>query len=184
MNHTLTNTYNIDTEIQRIQTGLYNELIDVWGGDAEPLTKIDGFGRVYKVDRDGKYIPEVYKANIKNYKDARYNNQSCFFFIDGDYHPSEDQVVFQAPLKVVFMLNLKDLKTISERADADVKRDVVSKLREYEGVFDIKGYEKTIEKVFQGFGFDDIKKSENDIQPLHVFAITGTLNYYITDKCN
>ncbi|WP_299116932.1 hypothetical protein [uncultured Winogradskyella sp.] len=178
MNHIITNTYNIDSEIQEIQTALYNELVSVWDS-----SEIDGYGRVYKNNRDGKYIPEVYKSDVKQYKDVRYNNRSCYFFIDGDRHTSEDQIVFQAPLKIVFMLNLKDIKTITERADADVKRDAEVFLRRYKGIFDIDGYEKTIEKVFQGFEFDSIKKTENDMQPLHVFALTGTLNYYITEKC-
>lgn len=178
MNHTLSETYTIDTVIQRIQTDLYNGLSDTWN-----TTDMDAYGRVYKNLRDGDVVPEVYSSTDMDYRDVKYNDRSCFFFIDGNDHPTEDEIVFVAPCKIAFMLKLDDIKTSSERSDADVQRDVVSLVRNvsYEQ-FKIKGIEKGLEKVFRGFKTDGIKW--NDIHPLHVFAVKGEMRYYINDKCD
>ncbi|MEL4307427.1 hypothetical protein [Joostella sp. CR20] len=180
MNHTLSKTYNIDTEIQKIQTVLYDELLKVWQGE------LDGYGRVYKNERDGKVIPEVWRKDKNNYLETLYNNKSCFFFIDGDEHTSEDGIVYSTSLKIAFMVNLnKVLPNEEERADASVKRDVIEVLRTnvFNGFQLTEGatYQKGIEQVFRGL--DTSNLNFNDMQPLHVFAITGTLNYYVNNKC-
>lgn len=177
MNHVLTETYNIDTEIQQLQTKLYENLVGVWN-----TSSIDAYGRVYKNERSGKTIPEVYDATLRNYKDVFYNGQSCFFFVDNDNHSTDEEHEFTAKVKICFMLKLDDLKTASERVDADVKRDVVSIIRDHGHSFTITGYLKTIDTVFREFDTASIK--HNDMQPLHVFAIEGNLNYVINDKCN
>lgn len=177
MIHILENTYNEDTKIQEIQKRLYEGLTSIW-----KTNKLDAYGRVYKNEKKKGIIPEVYNANTKDYKETYYSNQSCFFFVDGDYHKSEDDVVFTTDLKVVFMLNLEDVTFSTERADADVKRDVVSILREFEGVFYDFEYMKGVKNVLKEFDLSTL--NYNDMQPLHVFAISGTLSYYINDKCN
>lgn len=186
MNHLLDVTYNIDTEVQQLQTVLYDSLEDVWADETvspvEPFSKIDGYGRVYKNLREGKYIPEVYKGN-NSYKEVYYNNQSCFFFIVDEEHRSEDEVVFQADCIIAFMLKLTDIKVNTERLDAEVKRDVVSIIRNTNYDIKINKYISGIENVFRGFDTDVLKDSNLDLHPMHVFGIGCTLNYYITDKC-
>lgn len=172
MNYTLTTPHNIDALIQEIQTVLYNELIVLWQTD-----KLDAYGRVYKNEKSGVIIPEVFTNS--DYKEVFYNNQSCFFFIDEDNHPLEDQDhEFTTNVKIVFMLNLSDLKTATERVDADVKKDVLKILVANDGHFDVKGYEKGIDNVLSGF--DTTKLKGQDMQPLHVFAIETAYSYSVT----
>lgn len=173
MNHVLSETYNLDTIIQELQTTLYNELVSRWG-----TNKLDAYGRVYKNEREGKVIPEVYNATSKNYKEVLYNNQSCFFFIDDDSHPCEDEEhEFTTDVKICFMLNLSHLKTSTERVDADVKRDVIDIIRDNDYQFRMKGFEQGIDNVLRGFDTDKIKF--NDMQPLHVFAINTSFSYSV-----
>lgn len=175
MNHTLSVTYNIDTIIQNLQTTLYNELLVTWN-----TTKLDAYGRVYKNERKDGVMPEVYDATTRQYKEVFYNNQSCFFFVVSDEETTEDEVNFKTTVRVVFMVNLSDIKTETERVDADVKRDVTTLLRN-DYIFKIKKYIKGIDNVFRGLSTK--KFQGNDIQPLHVFAFDCEVEYLVTDKC-
>lgn len=177
MNHTLSVTYNIDTVIQTIQTALYETLVPVWG-------EFEAYGRVYKNEKNGKVLPEVWRRDVGNYREVYYQNSASahLFFIDGDIHTTEDELVFQTDLKICFMVDLSRLKNQTERVDADVQRDVVAAIRDnmFQD-FKITGIEKGIENVFNKFNTDGIRS--NDMQPLHVFSINGTLNYYINSNC-
>lgn len=172
MNHTLSETYNIDTVIQNVQNALYDNLD--WG-------IIDGFGRVYRNEKNGVVIPEVFLEGINGYKDVYYNDKTSFFFIDSKTHTTDDQISFNANVKIAFMVNLEQVKTDSLRVDAMVRRDVLEVLRNNQYDFEITGYEQTIDEVFRGFDTSKIEKL--DMQPYHTFAITGKINYLITDKC-
>lgn len=175
MNHTLSATYNIDAIIQNLQTTLYNELLVTWN-----TTKLDAYGRVYKNEHIEGVIPQVYDAISKNYKTVFYNGQSCFFFMVSDEETTEDEVEFKTTVRVVFMVNLSDIKTETERVDADVKRDVTTLLRN-DYIFKIKKYIKGVDNVFRGLSIDKLKK--NDMQPLHVLAFDCEVEYLVTDKC-
>lgn len=173
MNHLLSETHNLDTIIQELQTVLYDALLVKWN-----TTKLDAYGRVYKNERKDKVIPEVYNATSRNYKEVMYNGQSCFFFVDDDNHTIEDQDhEFTTDVKIVFMLNLDDLKTATERADADVKRDVTKLLRDNDYHFRMKEYIKGIDNVLREFDTMNIK--QNDMHPLHVFAINTSWSYSV-----
>jgi len=171
MNYTLTNPHNLDYIIQELQGSMYDALVAKWGTD-----KLDAYGRVYKNERDGKTIPEVFVSG--EYKPVYYNNQSCFFFVDDDNHVIEDEDhEFTTDIKIIFMLNLGDLKTTTERADADVKRDVTEILRDNDYHFRIKGYIQGLSNVLSEF--DISKLNRNDMQPLHVFAINTSWSYSV-----
>lgn len=173
MNHVLTEKHNLDRVIQELQTILYNELLVIWD-----TSKLDAYGRVYKYEQSNSVLPKVYDASIKNYKATLYNGQSCFFFIDENTHPIEDNDhEFTTDVKIVFMLNLEDLKTSTERADADVKRDVTILLRDNDYHFRMKEYIQGIDDVFRGF--DTSKLKDKDIHPLHVFAINTSWSYTV-----
>lgn len=171
MNYTLSNPHNLDKVLQELQTVLYTELVSKWGTD-----KIDAYGRVYKNEKNKKTIPEVFVNG--EYKPVYYNNQSCFFFVDDDKHNIEDEDhEFTTDVKIVFMLNLSDLKTDTERADADVKRDVTEILRDNDYHFRMKEYIQGIDNVLRGFDTSKIKN--NDMHPLHVFAINTSWSYSV-----
>lgn len=177
MNHTLSITYNIDTVIQTIQTALYETLVPIWG-------EFEAYGRVYKNERDGNTVPEVWRRDTNNYHEVYYNNTASahMFFIDGDTHTTKDGMVFTTTLKICFMVDLRRIKNQTERVDADVQRDVVAAIRNnmFQD-FEITEVEKRVENVFRGF--DNTGIQHNDLQPLHVFSVNGNLNYYFNSNC-
>lgn len=179
MNHLLTETYNIDTDIQYVQTVLYNGLTNAWNTD-----KLDAYGRVYRYEYDFKTIPHVYSSVTKDYEATLYNDQSSFFFIDDVSHDTDDEKSFTTKVKIVFMVNFDDIKTSEERLDSAVKRDVISLLRNNDKTIKVIGYESTIDEVFRGFDTSDIKGFRADKHPLHVFAIVCEINYVVNDKCD
>lgn len=173
MNNVLTSPKDLDRVIQELQTKLYDELIIKWS-----TSKLDAYGRVYKNEKQGKVFPEVFDSVKQNYKRVFYNGQSCFFFVDDDSHPIDDQDhEFTTDVKIVFMLNLSDLTVKTERADADVKNDVIEILRDNDFHFRMEEYIQGIDNVLRGFETKPIKN--NDIQPLHVFAIRTSWSYSV-----
>jgi hypothetical protein len=75
------------------------------------------------------------------------------------------------------MVDLKKLKpTIGHRADMEVEIEALKEVRKHR-MFDVTGFEKGIETVFNSFNTESIKL--NDMQPYHVFAIIGKLKYKI-----
>ena len=173
MNHTLSETHNEDTYIQELQTILYNELTANWG-----TSKLDAYGRVYKSEKNSKVLPQVFDAATRNYKTVFYNGQSCFFFIDDDNHVIEDeQHEFTTEVKIVFMLNLSDLKTATERADADVKKDILKVLTKYDYHYNVKSYITGVNNVLRGFDTERLK--EPDMQPYHVLAFNTEWSYSV-----
>lgn len=171
MNHLLNETYNLDSIIQELQTTLYETLTAKWDSN-----KLDAYGRVYKNERDGQIIPEVYNSSKGDYTEVLFNNQSCFFFVDDDKHVLDDEDhEFTTDVKIVFMLNLKDLKTSTERVDADVKRDVLKVLRDNDYQFIVTEYIKGIDNVLSEFN----KIKFHDIHPMHVFAFKTGFSYSV-----
>ncbi|WP_428743246.1 hypothetical protein [Tenacibaculum sp.] len=174
MNHVLSEPHNLDSIIQELQTWLYDYLIVQWN-----TQKLDAYGRVYKNEYEGEKIPMVYSSTKKNYTPVYYNNQSCFFFVDDNRHPWIDQDhEFTTSVKLCFMLNLDDLKTATERVDADVKRDVITFLAEKDYHFKGNGYLYGVDDVFKP-EFDTDKIKHMDTHPFHVFAVELDFSYSV-----
>ncbi len=179
MNYLKASVIGLDAVIQRIQTELYDTLKVEW------LDSIDAYGRIYKnTDKEGNFIPEFYVGGGE-YKSSYYNDEKActFFFIEDDTHPTEDELVFVAPVKCVFMVNLAKLfPTSTDRDDLEAQRDVMSILRNKSfEEFQITGIEKGLSNIFTGLETKGIKFS--DIHPYNSFSINIDLSYYITDKC-
>lgn len=170
MNYTITKPKGIDKEIQLIQTSLSTKL--GW-----PLT--DTYGRVHKNQSKEKgLVPEFYVGN-NEYKDVFTNDlkASNIFFIDNDEHTTENRVFYFSEVKIVFMVDLKKVKpNIVHRADMEVEIDALKIVKQHR-MFQVDGFEKGIETVFKGFNIERIKLL--NMQPYHVFAITGRLKYKI-----
>jgi hypothetical protein len=179
MNNTIETTSGIDTVIQSIQISMYKHLADIWN------CNIDGYGRVYRnTDEKGKVMPEWY-FNYNEYKDVMYNDSfACsFMFIDDETHNTDDEIVFNTGVKIVFMVDLsRILESKTYREDAKVQSDVIEFLRNNSfSRFTIKSLEKGVSNVFRGFDTSSIKFS--DLHPYHCFSVNVDLSYYIEDSC-
>lgn len=175
-NHVLSETSGIDCEIKNLQEDIYTAL-------GEYFSKIDGFGRIYKHPGESGFIPKRYDANKRDYEDVYLDDRvDCSFcFIDGDSHDTEDGLLYKAPVKIVFWMDLEVLSK-DYRADAEAHRIAASILKDdCVGEFEFKGIDKTVNTVFTGFNTQGIHK--DDLQPYHVFALNIDLSYYLTKKC-
>lgn len=173
------NTYpsiGIDSKILITQNALSSKL---------GFTNVDFFGRVQKVlSKDLKsYSPEFY-AEWPNRKEVYYNDKKApggnVFFIVADEDTTKDGILFEAKVKVVFMLNLE--KLLSGKTywpDAEIQETCYRLLKRI-GTINPTGIERGIENVFKGFDISGIKL--NGMQPYHTFSINGILKY--TFNCN
>lgn len=180
MNYLLSDPIGIDKEIQHIQTVLYDNLKPIWGD-------FDAHGRAYKNRKRLGFIPEVYKGN-EEYVDAYYNDEDndkgIMFFLEFHDHLTEDGFLFKCRIKICFMLNLEKIGYTDGREDTKVHNLVVGTINKAPlNHFKMTGLEKTVRNVFYGYTYTDIEL-ENDMHPLHTFAIIGDLEYYLTEKCN
>jgi len=178
--NTLTTPEVLDIEIQGIQDDLYTNLVGLWSGD------ISAYGRVYKNQTSKGLIPEWYNSSEKDYEEVYYDDKkACVFcFLVGDKDTTEDEVLFIADVKVVFMLDLSKIYPgETERQDAKAQRDVVNFLRDYNlSRYDITDIERGIDTIFSSYETSGIKF--NDLQPLHSFSVNLKLRYHLTEKCN
>ena len=188
MNNVRDSIFGIDVTIQKVQEDLYSYLSSDWSGI------LNAYGRVYKnIDHDAnqglvisrEYIPEWYNASEDDYEDVYYddNGSATMCFIVSDQDTTEDSIVYNTSVKVVFMVDLGKIYSCdSERLDSKAHRDAVEALRNISHAqYDITGIDKGIDTVYNGF--DVSKIGFNDLQPLHCFSININLQYYLTDKC-
>ena len=172
MNITLNNPIGVDKLIDRVQKHIYDELS--W-----PKKVI--YGRVFKNQVDGKKLPQPYLKGKEYKKDAFLEddkNAHVFFLVD-DTHKEVSGPMFEADLKVVFMLNLS--KVYPDNID---RADLKSNLDAWEIISSRKDLRKIevhsgIEQALKGFDISTIKKM--DIHPYHTFAIKATVRYLINN---
>lgn len=181
MNNLQTTAIGLDASIKTLQVDLYDGLVSLY-----PSISIEGFGRAYRNFKEEKSInvvPELFSEDGKEYQDAYLKDKFpfSFFFIDGENHKTQDQIVFNCPLKIVFQLDLSKFDQTS-RVDAKVQKDIVRIIKnDSDGSFVIEGIEKGIRNIYGGFDINQIKL--NDMHPFHVFSIYGILEYYLNNKC-
>lgn len=175
MNNTLSTVVGLDEVINRFQVDLYDSLVNKL-----PSLSVEGYGRVYKNKNiEGGITPEWWDENTGNYKELFLNSSLdlTFFYLENGNHTSDDGSFFIAPLKLVFIFNLKKLRT-PHRADAEAQKIVTSSIHVDTYVdFIITEIEKGIESVFSGL--DMSKITFDDIHPFHIFSVNGTLGYYL-----
>ncbi len=147
---------------------------------------VDFYGRALRVLSGDKrtYLPEVHISKSER-KEVYYNDQKAkggnvFFIEEDEKHLTNDGVVFEAKIKVVFMLNLDVLyPDATNRVDAEVQEKCIKLLNRIKTI-EVTGIEKGLTNVLKGFNLDNILK--NDMQPFHTFSINGILKY--TFNCN
>lgn len=174
MNYNNYPSKGVDFKIKNIQ----NVLSDKLG-----LQNLDYYGRVLKgLDSDSKsIIPEVMISSNES-KEVYYNDQKAIggnvFFIDSDKHETKDGKLFNAKIKIVFMLNLNKIHS-TPLSDTEAQ-DICVKLIQKTRVIEITEIETGLKKVLEGFNIQNIKLS--DSRPYHTFSINGELKYIF--NCN
>jgi len=165
-------SYGIDREIEIIKQRLSKNLnwIDV-----------DFHGKVYKnptKSDNGKFVPEIYTGE-KNYKEVLTNDlkSGSVFFSDSSKHSFVNSQEMETDLSIIFILNLSKIKGDYTRKDVEVQHEVLVVLQA------LKQFEITeITIGINALNEYDISKIKlSDMQPWHIFAVTGKIKYNINN---
>lgn len=177
VNHIKPDPVGIDEAIQDIQKELYTFLGVKWQG------AIQGFGRVHRNQQAWQSVVPQWYVGAGDYKDVYYDDNFAgnFFFIEDQTHETPDETVFNAKVKLAFMINLdKVLPGFPDRPDERARVQVATFLRDIaRGRYVITGVQKGIDAVFLGFEKDRIHGA--DTHPKHTFCVRMTLTYYMND---
>lgn len=162
--------YGIDYEIEKVKQMLLRNL--KW-------TEVDFHGRVYKnpsKDANG-LVPEVY-TSAQEYKEVLTDDlrNGLVFFSDSEKHVLKG-LEMEADLSIIFILNLSKLKGDLTRRDIDVQHEVLEVLLKQK-IFEFS-------ELTTGLGalkeFDTSKIQLSNMQPWHIFSITGKIKYNINN---
>lgn len=163
--------YGIDIEIEKIRRIFLKHLN--WLG-------VEMFGRAYKnISKNGKVVPEVFIGNGE-YREILTNDLKSvtMFFMDSDKHTKVNPMQMETDISIVFIIDLVKLKgSNSQRLDALVQHEVLSLLKPI-AQFEIKELIKGLDALSE---FDTSKIKLSDMQPYHIFSITGKIKYNINN---
>jgi len=183
MNYIIEKPVGIDEQIQYSQGVLFDNLKTKWKTESvNPDLTLDVFGRIRKNPIVKGFYPEAYVGDGE-YRDLYLNDEVnatiCFIEDDKDHTIDDLGQFYFAEGKFVFMVNLKKCyPTINHRADSESQLDAISQLKKNK-MFTISGIQKGLPNIFKGFNIEKI--TTDDMQPFHIFAITGTMKYKLNN---
>ena len=164
--------YGLDREVSIIKKHLEKKL--KW-------LNVEFHGRVYKnpsKSDNGKLVPEVYSGD-KNYQEVLTNDlkSGTIFFSDSFKHTIENTQQMQTDLSIIFILNLSQLKGDAVRNDTEVQHKVLEILTQL-AQFELSDLTIGLSALND---FDTSKIKLSDMQPWHIFSITGKIKYNINN---
>lgn len=121
MNNLKTNPVGIDSEIERIQTKLYDNLSS-WN--------IEGFGRVY-VNESNTPLWFYKKNDYKTVLIKKAGTNGKFFFVESGSTDIKTSISI-TEVDLIFLLDISKIKpNITHRADEEIKVDIEKILRRH-----------------------------------------------------
>lgn len=173
-NHILDTPIGSDVSIQRVQKLLYDRL---------PWENVKIYGRAVKMpmpeDRT-RLVPMVRKSNGEHADPLRDDlyNANIFFLLGDRANNAGDGVLYKVECKIIFMLNLKNVyPNFTGVADEKAHKDVINVLKAQRN-FVPTSIGTGFKECFADLDTNNIKFT--DVQPNHVFCITGQLSYNIS----
>jgi len=186
-----TNPVGIDLYIQRLQTKLYNLLIDADHLNLTDATKYEAYGRCNRNKTDDGYIAEVFTSG-KEYKEVYWNDTLKVLSFFGLNNVIKRGVNAEAEVHFVMFADLsklalkdKDGNTIAHRADEELRRMVTGIIGKYSFGFEVTGIQLWIENVLKEYPGSrrDNRLKYVDMHPVHCFRINMTLLYNPNKIC-
>lgn len=141
---------------------------------------IDIYGRVIRIQspKSKLIVPHVQISELETAAlsiDDNVSPSGVAFFIDEEKHAPKGGKMVEADVKIVFMLNLKNIfPTTVVRPDM-LAEDKALKLIKRIGAVRNLGIEKGVTTILKGFNYKAYQQF--DIAPYYTFAITGKINY-------
>jgi hypothetical protein len=179
---TKSNVVGIDVSIQRLQTEIYNSLIEKWGLELTPDEYVC-YGRCYRNKTKDGYIAENFTGVADKYEEVFFNSKkSAISFFGVSNNIKNNHLLFESDVHLVFMVDIKKLKPlITERADEYIHQDVVKIFGNSIYGFEFKGIDFFIENCLKEYGgsLRDSRMQFVDMHPSHCFRINFSLKYDI-----
>ncbi len=176
------NPKGIDVPIRKLQTKLYNLLMETWGLDPmddEESLLYESYPRCYRNKKDNGYVAEVYRG-ANEYKEVYWNDAvNCVSFF-GMNSTIPHKIGDIADVHLVFFVNIEKLKpALSNRADEEIRIDVLNILGKGWYGFNFVSIELGIENVLKEYtgSIRDKGLARVDMHPVHSFRINLKLNY-------
>ena len=176
MNYLRQNPVGVDLEISRIQSFLYDKIIERWC-----LEDFSGYGRVYKNKKNSLIIPEYYVSE-KEYEDVLLDDRlnGIMFFSPSDNTEVYGDLLIQN-CDVIFTFNLKCLEFSNEREDEKIRQLVLGWLSDYKSNKDfVKQIKTGLTNVYNEY--NGVANYFYDMQNFHHFKVTIELRYN-NNKC-
>lgn len=172
------NPIGIDLPLQRLQTALYNGLVQRWG-----ILEADYncFGRVYRnQESDRGYFPEAFIEG-RDYEDPLTNDRIAATSFFGE--SSRTNIVgYQAETDVhlIFCIDLSKVKpNITHRPDEECHMDILSILNKNSVFATVESTELWNDFIFREYNAwrsqDGMKFS--DMHPYHCFRVNMKMTY-------
>ena len=171
MNYLRQNPVGVDVEIGKIQSFIYNKIIDRWN-----LPDFSGYGRVYKNKKNGLIVPEYYVSE-KEYEEVLLDDRlnGIMFFSPGDNTQVYGDLLIQE-CDIIFTFNLKCLEFSNEREDEKIRQVILSSLSDYNSKIDfVKQITTGLNNVYRDY--NGVANYFYDMQDFHHFKVTLELRY-------
>lgn len=171
----------IDIHIQKLQRFLYPALKTLWGITDD--VAFDAYGRAYRNQVKDGAVPEAYIGG-NEYREVLFDDRRKAISFFGVGESIKYNVgTATAPVFIVFMVNLAEIKGGLSRADEEVHVDVQKLLQPGRSGFEILSFETGIENVFKEYpGWRrNPGLKYRDMHPFHCFRINLSLTYNIQD---
>jgi len=188
MMYVKTSPVGIDIPITHLQRFMYPELKTIWGITDD--TDYDCHGRAYRNQTADGYIPEVFtgvgnSTTQADYKEVFFDDskKALSFFFLGEI-TKHDRGNATAPVSLVFMVNVPDLKpAIAWRGDEEIRNDVEKLLQIDRDDFNLVEIILGVDNVFKEFS--GWRKKEGikfrDMHPTHCFRLNFNVLFDIND---
>jgi len=174
----------IDVPIRKLQEKLHSSLMTKWGlNPATPAENIlyECYGRCYRNRRANGYIAEVYTSQ-NQYKEVYWNDALYAISFFGIGNSVKHKISEQADVHLVFFVNLAKIKPVlnfPNRADEEVRLDILNTINTFNFGFKYTGLDLSIENVLREYpGSVREEGLKNvDMHPVHCFRLNFTLIY-------
>lgn len=182
------NPVGIDIPVKKLQEKIHRELMVKWGldpNDSIQNARYECYGRCYRNRKQTGYVAEVYIGN-SNYKDVYWNDELNAISFFGIGSSVRNKINDQTDVHLIFFVNLEKLKpSLTNRADEEVRLDVLNTIGKFNFGFTYTGFELGIENVLREYpgSYRSERLKYVDMHPVHCFRLNFTLTYNINKIC-
>lgn len=170
--HNIVNPQGIEVPISKLQTRLSTKL--GW-------SNVEIFGRVEKVEADGKKIPQAFDTSTGEYTKkvlTNEQNNNKVFFVPTDKSKLKAGGQMEHVVKVVFMVDVGALYPGGQRSIGEVQAYCLQVVKSEPYFKYANEVDTNIKNILRGFDLPD-KTHLLQVHPRHMFSVNATINYFV-----